>query len=1031
MKVKTGLSFLVFKITHMKRLLRSFVIPIAIFLSGNFLIAQTYTIGADNGINGQYEYPTPFGDFYKTQRMQHLYRASELTAAGMESGYITEIKWDVISLPAGTGATEGFTLKLLSTGVSALGLTTWESGATIVWGPTNYTPVLGANTFVLDELFFWDGSSNLIVEICGGNTAFAYTKNARVTWSGPLGFNASHTRASDLELNPCTYTGAEYWTGPPGGPTYRPRISFTRIDGTECDAAPVAEDPTSSETSVCSGESFTLSIAPIVEVGISYQWQKSTDGVAWNNIVGGISSSITTTQSVQTLYRCVITCVPMAMIDISDAVVVFQNDPGDCYCIPTYTTGTIEGDYVSHVVLEDINNTTGALPYPYYEYYDAITTDLYLDSSYTISLSVGTYITNNGVAAWIDYNHDGDFTDAGEKLGEVTAIAAYGTGNINFSIPDGAVLGTTRLRIRDVWNTIGISPCLEYGYGETEDYNVNITPGYPPIADFTYSGDPTVTFTNLTIYTTDSWFWDFGDGGTSTLENPVHLYTTNGTYEVCLTATNVLGSDTHCEDVVISTYLPPVAMFDYTGDPLVTFTDLSTEDPYEWFWEFDDGVTSTEQNPEHTYTLNGVYNVCLTSTNAVGSDTYCENVSIITYIPPAALFEFSGDPTVTFTDLSSEDPTEWFWDFGDGGTSTEQNPEYTFASNGTYYVCLTATNAVGSNTFCQYVLIDSYLFAPDPAFTYFGDPTVYFIDFSTEDPTEWFWDFGDGIGTSVEQNPSYTYLSNGTYEVCLTATNAVGSNTECQTIVIDGYPSPEGLFTYSGDPTVTFTDLSTNSPTTWFWDFDDGSFAIEQNPVHAFALNGVYTVCLTVSGAGGADTYCDNVDVESAQLAPVCDFYYTLGAGYIVSFNDLSGNEPTDWTWDFGDGSISLLQNPSHTYATSGSYTVCLTCSNGVGNDTECKAIEVPQTISESVILMKNIYPNPASDIIHLSFIPGTGNYNFELKNILGQAIDVSEILSGNHSGELILQVEKLPAGNYSVFIYFEDIVYTGQFIKE
>lgn len=922
-------------------------------VSGLFITrAQTYTIGSDNGTNGALTYPTPFGDYYKTQRMQFLYLASELTAAGMTSGYITEIGWNVVNLPGSVDITEDYTLKILSTGVSSLGLTTWEPGASVVWGPMDYLPVVGVNTFVFDTPYFWDGSSNIIVEICGGSSLGIYTKNGRVTWSGPLAFNGSHTRQSDVELNPCGYTGTEYYDDAPGGPDYRPQVMFTRIDGIECTGTPDAGSAVSSSSNVCVGELFTVSVEPIIAVGITYQWQKSTDGASWSAIAGAIAPSYSTTQTVATYYRCKVTCTPSGSIDFSTPVYVLQNDPEDCYCTPTYTNGTTEGDYASHVVLEDIDNTTGASLAPFYTYYAGISTDLFVDSTYTISITVGTYLTNNGVAAWIDFNADGDFTDPFEKLGEVTGMAAMGTGNINFTVPADAVIGSTRLRVREVWNILAIEPCVEYGYGETEDYNVNITPGYPPVANFSYS-----------------------------------------------------------------------------GDPVVNFTDLSTFGPTSWSWDFDDGGFSSLQNPNHTFALNGTYNVCLTATNALGSDTDCKNVVIDSYLPPVASFTFSGDPTVDFTDLSTEIPTSWFWDFGDGFTSTDQNPTHTFLDNGTYYVCLTATNAVGSNTSCQYVLIDTYLYSPVADFSYFGDPTVFFVDFTTFDPTEWEWDFGDG-GTSTLENPSHTYASNGTFNVCLTASNAVGTSTFCQTIVINGYPSPEALFTYSGDPVITFTDLSTNTPTSWFWDFDDGSFSTEQNPTHSFGFNGVYVVCLTVTGAGGEDTYCDNVEVESAQLAPVSDFYYNLEGGYLVSFYDISGNSPTTWNWEFGDGSISLLQNPTHSYPAGGNYTVCLTTSNIAGDDLICKTLNLSNSITENALMVENIYPNPANDLITISFNETIREITFELTNSLGQKIDLNILNPEISTNAVELNVKELAAGNYFMKFYLNDKPYFGQFIK-
>jgi subtilisin family serine protease/PKD repeat protein len=143
------------------------------------------------------------------------------------------------------------------------------------------------------------------------------------------------------------------------------------------------------------------------------------------------------------------------------------------YCIPTYTAGSAEGDYISLVQLGSINNATGALPGPYYFYYSDLSTDLIPGNSYAVTVSAGTYGSDNNISVWIDYDQNGVF-DPSEKLGNVTLGAMPQTGTINFTVPAGAVPGITRMRVREVWNVTDMDPCLGYTYGETEDYNVNI-----------------------------------------------------------------------------------------------------------------------------------------------------------------------------------------------------------------------------------------------------------------------------------------------------------------------------------------------------------------------------------------------------------------------------------------------------------------------------------------------------------------------------------------------------------------------------
>jgi len=173
------------------------------------------------------------------------------------------------------------------------------------------------------------------------------------------------------------------------------------------------------------------------------------------------------------------------------------------------------------------------------------------------------------------------------------------------------------------------------------------------------------------------------------------------------------------------------------------------------------------------------------------------NISYLALPPipmsPEANFsaENMNNGVVLFTDLSNHLPITWLWDFGDGNTSTEQHPEHTYATLGTYTVCLTVTNDLGSDTDCQTVTVDD---VPLANYTFdVNDLTVDFTDASSNNPTSWFWDFGDG-NTSTAQNPTHVYANSDGYNVCLTATNAAGSNTNCLFIFV--LIPPEASFSH-------------------------------------------------------------------------------------------------------------------------------------------------------------------------------------------------------------------------------------------
>ena len=196
-------------------------------------------------------------------------------------------------------------------------------------------------------------------------------------------------------------------------------------------------------------------------------------------------------------------------------------------------------------------------------------------------------------------------------------------------------------------------------------------------------------------------------------------------------------------------------------------------------------------------------------------------------------------------------------------------------------------------------------------------------------------------GQWIKENIEVSFpTSPGTYSGIVNVTSNGGSGKITVKVIIGTPPTAN----FSGTPTsgkvpltVVFTDKSTNNPTSWYWDFGDGSSSNDQNPSHTFQKVGSYTVDLTANSNYGTDdkTIKDYIVVGDA---PVADFSAspTSGAAPLnVNFTDKSTNNPTSWTWDFGDGSTSNDQNPSHTYQNAGKYTVKLTATNKYGNDTK------------------------------------------------------------------------------------------------
>jgi PKD repeat protein len=352
----------------------------------------------------------------------------------------------------------------------------------------------------------------------------------------------------------------------------------------------------------------------------------------------------------------------------------------------------------------------------------------------------------------------------------------------------------------------------------------------------------------------------------------------------------------------------------------VCFTDESANSPTSWLWDFGDGSPpSAEQNPCHTYQNPGPYTVSLTATNNCGEDTETKSGYITVAEPPVACF--TGAPTsgcapleVCFTDCSTGDPTSWEWDFGDGETDAEQNPCHTYQTPGVYAVTLTVSNVCDSDIEEK---LDYITVLGPPTAGFSGTPQsgcrpleVCFTDESTGDPTSWEWDFGDGTATSTEQNPCHTYQDSGSYTVTLTASNACGSDAEVKTDYITVLAPPTAAF--SGTPPsgevplpveVCFTDESTGDPTSWEWDFGDGSpTSTEQDPCHEYQGAGSYDVTLTVTNPCGSDAVTIRFTYEPENYTPVLSAgdvdpdsgINTTTFTYTVHYYDEDGDAPAD-----------------------------------------------------------------------------------------------------------------------------------------
>ncbi|MEZ5199079.1 MAG: PKD domain-containing protein [Bacteroidales bacterium] len=331
----------------------------------------------------------------------------------------------------------------------------------------------------------------------------------------------------------------------------------------------------------------------------------------------------------------------------------------------------------------------------------------------------------------------------------------------------------------------------------------------------------------------------------------------------------------------------------------------------------------------------------------------------------------------TFIGESMPPADYYYWDFGDGNTGYGQTVDHSYNIIDMVYVTLTTfvfdpatgDSCVASST--QEVWVGNNGGDCQANFEYTIDSTpmgayiAQFTDLSIGNPDFYMWEFGDGQ-FSEEQNPEHIYYEQGTYMVCLTIFSDSMNNcydTYCEEIVIGsgGIEDCENWFWYETFDNITFNFFGESMPLpadNYFWDFGDGNTGFGQQITHSYDPNagGVFIVTLTtISNVPGTADTCiatsnQEVWVGNGGGECIANFDFTIDSvpagGYLVQFSDLSIGNPTYWMWEFGDGSFSEEQNPTHLYTLPGSYFVCLTISSDSMNncfDTYCENVIIDQ----------------------------------------------------------------------------------------
>ncbi|MBL7951390.1 MAG: PKD domain-containing protein [Flavobacteriales bacterium] len=586
--------------------------------------------------------------------------------------------------------------------------------------------------------------------------------------------------------------------------------------------------------------------------------------------------------------------------------------------------------------------------------------------------------------------------------------------------------------------TEGGGPAVEHTYAEAGDYFVCVSGWYynaatedtcwtEDCAMITVSGgDPCdgleacfevsqlsgsgYFFNNCSSPSLNSTFvWLFGDGSTSTQFSPIHTFTESGVYIVCLVTTWPGGCmDETCQVLTVGN--DPCADFEacfVTNDlsqPGAFFFDNCTngQGNSQYQWTFGDGGTSTGTNVDHVYQQNGTYAVCLTAYYGNCVDSTCTMVvvddidedpcdGLVACFEPlpfengAYLFENCSQL------LPIAIPASYAWNFGDGSTSTEAQPDHSFAP-GTYTVCLAVTHGDCTDEFCTTLTAGGDDPCNQLTADFITEPNGLAIQFisttSGPSPQSTFsWTFGDGT-TGSGPNPMHDYAVQGVYEVCLHVVSIyafpgqpvvsceddvcytvdVGFGDPCDELVACFEPLPfeNGAYYFSNCSETLPIDI----PVYWLWDFGDGTTSDNAQPDHVFAP-GVYTVCLTVTHGNCVDSTCTTIAVTAG---PECDPNYAVEFSWVeqsisATFTATANLPTIGYNWTFGDGTVGYGQTLTQLYEPPGPFEVCVSAWywNDIQQDTcwahHCELVDLFDTgLGELDGSSIRVFPVPATD---------------------------------------------------------------------
>lgn len=504
-------------------------------------------------------------------------------------------------------------------------------------------------------------------------------------------------------------------------------------------------------------------------------------------------------------------------------------------------------------------------------------------------------------------------------------------------------------------------------------------------------------------------------------------------------------------DTTITRYIQinpkPVVDFDASNacpDENISFTDLTsiTSGTLFYEWEFDDGDSSSIQNPVHSYSNPGSYTVSLKVTSNHGCTSTDTQTVIIHNLPVAGFtssstcFQFEFENTSFYTGGSIVDN---LWYFGDGSTSNDVEPVHNYSGPGSYTVSLVVVTDKGcTDSVSQLVEISEVPVANFEFENVCGtDTPVQMTNNSTgADSYEWLL---DGTPISTLENPVINFNSTGTYEVTLIAYTEDSCQHELkQTVQI--YDHPQAAFSSPsvclGEPT-NFTDLSVINAdsATYFWSFGDADYSSEDNPIHEYTEAGTYDVSLLLVNSNG----CRDSVIQTTEVFDLPSAEFSIDKLMHTVNLTASEDHHTGYLWDFGDGNNSNDVSPEHTYTENGVYTITLivTSDNGCESQSD-ESVDITsvslEKLTQSNTINLKVYPNPFSEEAIIEYnLEKLSDVSLRVYDMQGREIAVyvnAEPQSGGTYSYILRESDQLYSSMYFVVLTVDGNVFTQKLVN-